>query len=328
MRISQIAIVVAGLALAAGAWLVLFGHGASIDSSLNEDGDVVVPVVRAADLAGQATRRDRDVRADAASLGAITGTVRRGGKPVAAHVLVFEVSRAVRGEPLGWAESRQAIVIPPEDAAAIAPIARADASPDGQFTVAVAAPGAYAVVARDAEGRSGHARASVDVAGERADVSIELTDGGETLAGRAVRADGSPFRGFVSASAASTGFDVFEAIAGRATATDEEGRFLLAALPPGPCVVEAYVPGRFRATSRTVVLPRHGEFRFVVDPGVREAAGRVVADKDGQAVAGAQVAVSSWSTPGLTAFTARAVTEGDGRFKVLVPPTSAEWSVR
>src|SRR5262245_57619445 len=75
MRIGQVAIVAAGLALAVGAYALLAGRGAGVESSLNEGGDDVIPVVRAADLAGQSNRREREARPDAASTGTITGTV-------------------------------------------------------------------------------------------------------------------------------------------------------------------------------------------------------------------------------------------------------------
>jgi protocatechuate 3,4-dioxygenase beta subunit len=87
------------------------------------------------------------------------------------------------------------------------------------------------------------------------------------------------------------------------------------------------VPGKFAAHSRAVIVPSPTELVLVVDTGLLPHAGRVVADADGKPVAGARVEVSVGSVLGLAYAASSAVTDGEGRFEVLVGAGAVEYEV-
>jgi protocatechuate 3,4-dioxygenase beta subunit len=153
---------------------------------------------------------------------------------------------------------------------------------------------------------------------------ITLLRGGERLVGRARHAAGRPFQGSIAARRVA---DAADYLTMTSVTTDAEGKFTLEGLVAGPYFVTAYVPGRFAAQSRIVVVPSAAELALVVDAGLGPHAGRVVADADGKPLAGAQVEVLLGSVLGLSSVASRAVTDGDGRFDVSIAAGAVEYRV-
>lgn len=254
--------------------------------------------------------------------GVLVGVVRRDGQPAAASVAVHTRRRPRPGHLLADVLDERVAV--PSDATDLVPLVRADVGADGAFRLVVPAPATYVVVATAADGAHGRAVAGVVAPGAHASVVVALLRGTERLAGRAVHADGRPFQGSVVARRASEADDFLTVTP---TPTDAEGRFTLEGLVPGPHVVTAFVPDRFAAHTRVVLVPHAGDLTIVVDAGLRPHPGRVGADADGKAVAAARVRVSVGAVLGLASVASVATTDGEGRFDVLVGSGSVEYAV-
>lgn len=280
----------------------------------------------AALAAGGHARVDPAAAFAGATAGTLVGIVRRDGKPVAAHVAVHVRARPRPGQPLGDAEAGDdggSNRVPPEDGGGEV-LVSADTGADGAFRLVVPAPATYALVATDAEGARGRAGARFAAPGARVAADITLLRGGERLVGRARHADGRPFQGSIAARRVA---DAADYLTMTSVTTDAEGKFTLEGLVAGPYFVTAYVPGRFAAQSRIVVVPSAAELALVVDAGLGPHAGRVVADADGKPLAGAQVEVLLGSVLGLSSVASRAVTDGDGRFDVSIAAGAVEYRV-
>ena len=250
------------------------------------------------------------------SKGRIEGEVRRAGALVPAHVTLYEVGRADPFTNPDWMPETSDVLVPSEEFLTTTPVAIAEADAVGHFGFPDVPAGTYDVVAHSDAGGSGSARVAVPCEGALTMARIELRGGGPmTLAGHAVHADGRPFRGFACPFTAVDDASHFPREASP-VATDEDGRFTLKGLDPGPITVLVFKPGTFVARSHVVVLPSAAEFEIVVDASTHEVSGRVVADKDEQPVAGATVLTTLWSPSGLQLIQSRAVTDAEGRFKV------------
>lgn len=126
------------------------------------------------------------------------------------------------------------------------------AGPDGCFCIRGLAPGGYWIDAF-ADGATAGQRVVIHPGGYPQPVFLELlpTDGGFTLRGRAVFADGSPFLGMVFSTAADL------------VRTDADGRFRLAGLHAGEAEI-VFLDGACRCKPET-----HGQ-----EAGSVRAAGR------------------------------------------------------
>ncbi|MBL9086578.1 MAG: carboxypeptidase regulatory-like domain-containing protein [Planctomycetia bacterium] len=327
MRPGPFLLAVATLLAVAGAavWFLRPGGGAVVSEGEAAEDE---PAVReaAALAAGGRARGDAATALTPATSGTIAGVVRRDGKPVAARVVVHLRTRPRPGQLLDEADPSlegDGARIPTEggDDGTFAVV---EAGADGAFRCTVPAPASYVVVATDAEGARGRATVRLLAAGARGVVDLALLRGTERLVGRARHADGRPFVGAVGARRAGDAQD-FLGLA--SVPTDAEGRFVLEGLVAGPYLVTAFVAGRFAAHSRIVVVPRAEEVVLVVDTGLVPHAGRVVADADGKPLAGARVETNIGAVLGLGSVASRAVTDGDGRFEVLVGAGGVDYGV-
>ncbi|MFO0932128.1 MAG: carboxypeptidase-like regulatory domain-containing protein [Planctomycetota bacterium] len=267
--------------------------------------------------AGGRARTDPAAALTGATSGTVFGVVRRDGKPVAARVVVFLRARPRPGQPLADVDpdgDEFGSQVPPA-AGDEAPFVAADTDAEGAFRLTVPAPSTCVVVATDAEGARGRAAARVGAPGARVRADLALLRGGEKLTGRVRHADGRPFQGTVAARRAVEAEDF---LTSATASTDAQGAFTIEGLVPGPYAVTAYVPGRFAAHARVLIVPHPAELVLVVDTGLVPHAGRVVADADGKPVAGAHVEVHLASVLGLASAASRAVTDAEGRFEVLV----------
>ncbi|HVG93887.1 MAG TPA: carboxypeptidase-like regulatory domain-containing protein, partial [Planctomycetota bacterium] len=306
-------------ALGAAAWWWLCPPGRDVGTEELSAAEADAAAQDLAVLAGRGTVRAPDATPVRTARGTVVGEVRKAGQPAAARIVVYEIFRADAGTQL-WSVPDAMV---PLDGPIPAPVAEATAGADGAFLLDLPAPARYLLVATG----DGRARAEVTVRTDRARVAarLELRGGDASLSGRAVHADGRPFRGSILV--APVGLPgpatfVFDAIA-----TDEEGRFTAGGLDPGPHTVSAFVPGRWRAMSRDVPVPHPGEFTFVVDEGTVEVAGRVTDEKDGRGVPGAVVTATLGGLADIQRFDGRAVADGDGRFSVRAPALRSGWRV-
>ncbi|MCU0725504.1 MAG: carboxypeptidase-like regulatory domain-containing protein [Planctomycetes bacterium] len=244
--------------------------------------------------------------------GAILVEVLLHGRPVRAEVEI---------RPRGEGDA----ALPPRGPAVFA----AGAWGDGRALFAPAPPGCYEILARDAGGRTGATTVWVDPPGARVLARIELPGGEHVLRGRAMRADGTAFRGNVNAF--TSRFGAGEPAIDFQTApaeTDAEGRFAIPGLFEGQVWLRAAGPDGLVSRAGPFRVPNAAEVRFVVDEGASDFTGRVLDAADDRPVAGAEVRFgggkqarsAEWSTraDGSGAFRLRRL-PGDGRLEVSAP---------
>jgi len=137
--------------------------------------------------------------------GAIVGTVRRDGAPVAARIAIHVVHVGPGYNPRGrgiasrW---ERAFALPPSPDAASGSVRSGE---DGRFTIPDLGAGAFTLVAETPDGATGATLALVPAEGAHVEVTIAVAGGKESLRGRVVWADGRPFSGTVRVSTQPTG---------------------------------------------------------------------------------------------------------------------------
>ncbi len=249
--------------------------------------------------------------------GSVSGVVRhRDGTPAVASVAVVR-SRAIvmsrprpRGEETVWEASVLEETSPPR------PDVVAQSADDGRFEVDRLGAGMYYLVATTQDGARGTSMASLVADGARVEENIEVSRGDRTLRGHVMHADGTPFRGTVSAKPAPedgrTGFTgpfVTQPL-------DANGRFVLSGLESDALGVVVVGADSFFVARTRVVIPAEGEWVLVVNRGLSKANGQVVSDADGAPVAGATVRGGFTIAGCQIAF--RTSSDADGRFEVPV----------
>jgi hypothetical protein len=241
----------------------------------------------------------------AADDGVVDGRVLVDGAPAAAHVEIQRVGDVGTDHvPTRFHGHDPTDIAPWATSPVLATVA---AGADGRFHAAGLADGTYRLTAVREDG----ARESrfVDVtAGAPATVEIATASGGFVLRGRAVHADGTPFRGWIAA----YWLDVHDAW----TPTGEDGSFRFAGIEDAKASLVAVRPGETMASGPTVALPRSDEFVFTVDvAGGPELHGFVVEADGGKAIPGATVYLAQ-AAPGLFGETAvRGGPDGQWRAK-------------
>lgn len=237
---------------------------------------------------------DADPAPDApAGTGAIAGRVRRGTAPATARIEV-----RARDEPDRVDERLDALLAPG------APVAVADAGADGGFVVPDLPPGRYEVRALADGLPAVVAFAEIEVPRQTARVEIDLPAGDLVLRGRAVHADGRPFRGEIR-----IGHDPEDL----AVPAGADGAFVFGGLEPGRVTLFAAEPGASYREGPTIRIPHEGQVRFVVGEGDVPLAVRVLAAADGAPIAGAVV------TGVARGAIARATTDTEGRSWLRLP---------
>ncbi len=258
----------------------------------------------------------------------IVGVVRCDGAPTPARVeaLVYRGAIGRREDPLGDVWRRRSEV--DLDSFVPVPVRAVDAGADGRYAFDALPAGIYAIEAHAAKGRGGVAHAFLR-AGEEAtrDIDVGADPAEETLRGRVVRGDGSPWRGTVLAErtriedGSEPGHSEEPA---RRTTTSEDGRFAVTGLRRGFVQVTAIADGSLRVVSRPVAIPFVGEYALRIDAPGAEVTGRVVADANGGSLPGSVVDAAlreGEASPesGILDFHVRASADGSGSFRLAVP---------
>ncbi|MFO0931243.1 MAG: carboxypeptidase-like regulatory domain-containing protein [Planctomycetota bacterium] len=262
-------------------------------------------------------------RGDLRGRSTIVGTVRRGGAPSAARVEVrptmpVEAGQAMARGPAAFFASVVAAPIALEPAAVVV-----KAGDDGRFTVEGLASGAWHVRAIAADGATGSAQVGIAADGARVGVEVALDAGTETLVGRVVHADGSPFRGLVTVDR-STGRGEFAILfsAGEPLEVDATGAFRASGLEPGAYVVSAVEVGLLRAVGRPVVVPTTAPYVLTLPAASRVVEGRVAVDLTGEPIAGAELLAGGRGEGDVDVLVARATSDATGAFRIAVTPGS------
>jgi protocatechuate 3,4-dioxygenase beta subunit len=242
---------------------------------------------------------------DRGETGSIEGFVRRDGAPAPARVQAILVREVRWGVPEGWGEPRDEAIGEPRIASA---------GDDGAFRINHAATGTYRVTAVGPDGASASGDARVAVAAARAIVHLDLRPRPPLAHGRAVHADGAPFRGQVRATLGTTPEADWQWVE-----TREDGSFAVPAFPERPF-------DQFQARSGAVTYSVRARgldpLLLVVDAGVTRLEGRVIDAENEAPIVGARVRLSS-AVPGPFAVSVHSetITDADGSFAV---PCSAE----
>jgi len=242
--------------------------------------------------------------------GSIEVVLMRDGKPAAARVEVRPLDLSAR-------------FVPPFNT--VPPVAVADVGDTGKHTISYLPLGSFEVTARAADGVRARGRAFCRPRKPSGRVRLTLVGGDAGLAGQAVHANGSPFRGFVYVSKGMNYLGQEK--------TGEDGRFVLTSLPAGSVSLTFLVVEGFSSTFGDVTVPKSTEEIFVVDDGLTELTGRVIADNDEEPVAGAMVRASGSTPlkgPGRGPFAqadrsivTAATTDEKGRFRFRLPDRKA-----
>ncbi len=259
-----------------------------------------------------------DAERDHRGLGVLTGVVVRDGEPVAARVeLRFMYGRM----PDGLA-GRSSIMVDFyfRESDPAHPMRSSTAAGDGTFRFDELADGTYGLLAVAEDGATAVGSVEVQEDGPVAEARLEIVGGSLTLRGLARYEDGRPHRGVIDL------MDERHVIfgLGGGVATNADGRFCFEHLLPGQVRLSTVVGGNRRVMSSSVTLPHEGEVEFVIDEGVIDRVGRVVADDDGKPVPGA--VVMGFTREGGGSF-ARARTDQDGRFTLVITAGKVELQV-
>lgn len=252
--------------------------------------------------------------------GTIEGVVLRGKTPVAARVELRRLVDPSEGAPL---------LVPHPDwlyggvVGSGEPMAITTSGADGRFAFADIIAGDYE--ARAVDGRTA-ASARVRLRGAKPGTGVRLLlpEGPPMLQGRAVHANGRPFRGWIrvhvheGASVTIAPFGVDLSYGDGLFAVDEEGRFEIYGVSPGAIRLAAFRPGEVRYLSAPVVVPHAEGYTFVVDAGTGGVRGRVVDRAGDRPIIGAVVIASAMADSGGLNW-ARVHTDRDGFFRLPLP---------
>lgn len=323
LTVKKIALAVVVAAVALVGWQIVERIESKPEESTGQDSSDLLatrPV-----LTGKTTET-----AEAAPLpagrGTISGVVRRGGSPTRARVEIRRVAWQTT-LPERWGLDSHRHVRPVDlDAPAGRTVVAGD---DGTFSCEGLGAHEYEVRAVVADGAWAYAYVTIGPDALHAEADIFIHGGTEAIEGRAVYADGAPFRGLVFVDRSNTshmvwwrGVDTLACVE-----TDAKGRFAIEALPVGDLLwLRAVAVGRLAAV-RGIVLPRRGDLVFVVDPALRSVRGRVLADADGAPIEGALV-TGSGGVQELSALHTTSTTDAHGRFVVRVGRGQASVCVR
>lgn len=188
------------------------------------------------------------------------------------------------------------------------PVAAATkAGGDGRFRLPDLPPGRYEFRAVTTDRIEGEAFAVVPAPGAHVQVRIEIPVGEFSLSGRAIWADGRPFRGFVRGAAW--------------TETGRDGRFRIRGLEQGAHPLVFLLPGVYRSRGHHAVIPADREQVFVVDEGAIGLSGRVVDAESRAPIEGALVEANGGQVLFEATSEHRVQTDAGGRFHVRVPLT-------
>jgi len=207
------------------------------------------------------------------------------------------------------------------------PIATTESAADGSFRLEGLDLGGYELTAYAEDGAAGWERCFCRPAEPDWRVRLELVGGEAVLVGRAVYADGSPFRGYAYARLPDARRRISSSLLPQVP-TDEEGRFRLRDLPVGEIDLTLLDPERFASTFGRVSVPQVEERVFVVDDGLTAFDGTVVADDTDEPIEGARISVDARNDdpPRRTVAALRA--DAAGAFRLLLPVLSGRLWVR
>jgi hypothetical protein len=257
-----------------------------------------------------------------AGRGALVGTVRRKGAPIAARVEVRSTGAA--GAARGRASRTGRLFALP--IATESPIATASADATGRYAVEGLGVGDYLVMAIAADGARGASSTNVQIEGARVHVDLDVTGGTETLAGRVVHADGAAWRGLVVVDPLVQRGRFSYVPSGTPIAVDSDGRFRAQGLERGTYVVNLVDPGAFRLVSNAVPVPFPGGEYVLTIPATEPVDGRVVADADGSPVANAEIVSGGDVGHGMPLWV-RTTSDAQGRFRVAAPAREGRLTV-
>jgi hypothetical protein len=205
------------------------------------------------------------------------------------------------------------------------PLTTTDTDAGGNFEIRALPTGRIGLTAIAADGAIGRATASIREEGERVQAEVTIPSGPHELHGRALWADGQPFRGHVALSVIRDREQVFDQ---NAVETSAAGRFTIRGLDPGLyrlCAFAADLPFRVRAGH--VLIPHASEFEFVVDQGLSVWTGRITAAHDGSPVAGAKIRSNEFDMGDGPWVAVLAESDEEGRFTFRDPPKEITVSV-
>lgn len=263
----------------------------------------------------------------AGHLAAVVGIVRVAGERTAARV----EARRIPGDP------------PPLDLALVPPVRGEDPDPTllgivegppvavvkadekGEYRIDGLPRGRYQIRAEAANGAGAYAVLTADHGGTFT-LDIAVAPGPHVAKGRVQWADAKPFRGAIVVAqpdekrVARPWLDGAEAVE-----TDAEGRFAASGLVAGRVEVSAIVPGRLRVTWVRRMDEWIPGLDLTIDAAIVEASGRVTG-VGGEAIPNAPV-VCRTTLLDATRVASVAVTNGEGRFRLLRTPGSARLSV-
>ncbi len=312
------------LVAGAAAWLLFTGGGSSDAPTTLPGTDAPLPVdgpKEGPKLLGSGTDRPH-VPMAIRGRGVLQGMTRQGGVGVPAQVELRHVFEIDPQDPVRGGVASMMIERMLDSGISGKPvIARMPSGEDGRFHFKGLAPGLYEVRAVAASGAIGLVSATLPAAGARVEVNVDLPDGDQTLKGRVVHADGTPYRGLVVLTA---GMEAMSAMMGRGAAhvrpaqTDEQGRFEIPALSPGRYQLSAIVPGRMRAMAAPFAVPYAGEYLLTIHAAGVQIKGRVIAAKTEQPIAGALV-LGGGGDPSSSFMLASTTSAADGTFTLTVP---------
>lgn len=260
-------------------------------------------------------------------LGGIRGRVLRAGLPVGAEVALHRHLETDLLDPFApWREpdAVRHLALP---AGAQPPLASVDTDGEGRFAFDAQAPGLYEIHARGGDGAWAATPCVVPGAGGSVSVTVTLPGAVATVQGKALRAGGEPFVGWVGVRPDNLTWPYLWAGGGmHVTRTDAQGRFRLDGTAHGGIEIRLWEPDRLMYALHHVTAPLAGDLTIRLPPDEAGVDGEVLAAEDGKPVAGAEVL--AWSYSPLTSLLRRHVADDAGRFHVPLPEGARDVVVR
>ncbi len=247
------------------------------------------------------------------------GRVTRGGKGSIARVRVHRFLAVDRDDPFAAFRDAGHLERFLRPAAATTPaVAEATSEEDGRYAVEGLTPGLYDLLASDESGATAVVPFVVPAGGLDTPFFVALPETHRRVEGRALRADGTPFQGWVELREGRGEWARLWIAAGfRARRTDAEGRFAFDGVGEGLLSLSLVDPGRLLYERRLVEVPADGGLVLRLPAEEHRVAGRVLADESGEDLPGAW-GVAEWRTDA-DALHRRFEADAEGRFAVGVP---------